>query len=165
MTAGAWAQGGRNRVNKSADVGRPSRFGLGRILPPPGRRVGGGHGGRTVRPVGSRRVGRFGASAGPPGSAPRPVLWATVAVGPTFHVAPGAASTLMLDRPRQGHLEGLGMPRQRAAEGLLVPFGPYRVPEIACTAILSGALGRAGAQIAQIGRERAATGQGRALEG
>ena len=23
-----------------------------------------------------------------------------------------------------------------------VPFGPYRVPEIACTAILSGALGR-----------------------
>ena len=82
VTAGAWAPGGRNRGNTSADVGRPSRFGLGRILPLPGRRVGGGHGGRTVRPVGRRRVGRFGASAGPPGSAPRPVLVATVAVGP-----------------------------------------------------------------------------------
>ena len=42
-------------------------------------------------------------------------------------------------------------PGNRAAEGLWVPFGPYRVPEPAGRAILSGALGRGGAQIAQIG--------------
>ena len=107
VTAGAGGARGRNRGNTSADVGRPSRFGLGRILPPPGRRVGGGHG-EARRPP------------------PRGPLWSLCGasrVGPadraggycgcrtTCHVAPGAASTLMLDRPRQGHLEGLGMSR------------------------------------------------------